>query len=52
MLKLLGFNDIKTDYFSDYQDLPFVKRMMKGHVDLILPELFGKNMMRIEAIKS
>ena len=51
LLKLIGFKDIKAGYFSDYDPLPFYKKVLRGHLDFLMPTHIGKNMIKIEAIK-
>ena len=44
LLRLCKFKDIKAEYFRDY-------KFPRGHVDYLLPEHLGKNMIRISCKK-
>lgn len=52
ILHIVGFKIIKTDYYSDYSNLSFFKKIVKGHFDFILPKHLGSSMIVIEAVKS
>lgn len=45
MLALAGFKVTEAEYFRDY------KGLLKGHIDFLMPKVFGCNMMRIKAVK-
>ena len=52
LLEIIGFKISKMEYYSDYDNLNFLKKLRKGHIDFLLPPSFGKNRIKIEAIKS
>lgn len=52
MLKLIGFKIQKAHYYNDYDNLSLLKRLRRGHIDYLLSKHLGRNMIKIEAIKS
>ena len=52
MLKLIGLKIVNTDYYNDYDNLSLLKRLRRGYIDYLLPKHLGKNMIKIEALKT
>src|SRR3989338_7420784 len=46
MLKVIGFEVVKTEYIRDY------KSLRRGHLDYLMTRRRGCNLMRIEAVKT
>lgn len=51
MLNLLEYKILRTNYYNDYDNLGLFKRLIRGHVDYLLPKHISRNMIKIEAIK-
>jgi len=52
LFSLIGFEIKETNYYSDYYKESFLKRIIRGHIDFLLPKYLGCNLMKIESIKT